>query len=260
VTANIDLNGVSEGSLRRVPEHASAQDRPPPVRYTYRPRSTPRAGVEEKQLRTAVAAALDDLNLDMPSGADVRLARFVALIEKWNKVYNLTAVRDPLDMVSRHVVDSLVVASRLCGNRIADVGTGAGLPGIPLAIARPECRFILIDSAAKKTRFVTHAAGKLGLENVSVAHCRVENYAGPAAFDTVVSRAFAAPGEFAALAGHLCRHDGCLLAMMGKVSELPAAGLPAEWGVESLERLTVPGSDAERHLLLMRREAKGKAG
>lgn len=216
--------------------------------------------MEEKQLRTAVAAALDDLNLDMPTGADARLARFVALIARWNKVYNLTAVRDPLDMVSRHVVDSLVVASRLCGNRIADVGTGAGLPGIPLAIARPECRFTLIDSAGKKTRFVTHAAGKLELENVSVAHCRVEDYDGTAAFDTVVSRAFAAPREFAALAGHLCRPDGCLLAMMGKVSESPDAGLPAEWIVASTERLKVPGSDADRHLLSMRREEKGKAG
>ena len=215
-------------------------------------------GLQKDPLKESVDAGLRGLGLPLPGDAVNRLLDFLRLLDKWNKVYNLTAVRQPVEMVHRHLMDSLAVAVWLRGKKIADVGTGGGLPGIPLAIARPDLHFTLIDSSGKKTRFLTHAIGKLALDNVSVAQCRVEDYDGASAFDTVISRAFSTVGDFVHLAGRLCGPGGCLLAMKGVLPALESVQLPGGWSVEEIHKLVVPGLDAERHLLLVSQRLPGE--
>ncbi|OAI18999.1 16S rRNA (guanine(527)-N(7))-methyltransferase RsmG [Methylomonas sp. MED-D] len=188
---------------------------------------------------TALALPTSDSEIDA-------LLRFIQLMVKWNKAYNLTAVRDPLEMVSLHLLDSLAILPHLKPTRIADIGTGAGLPGIPLAICRPDCRFTLVDSNSKKTRFVRQAALELKLGNVDVVHARVEQWAPDAGFDAVLTRAFASLPDIVALTGHLLAEDGILLAMKGQNPRDELAGIDAE---TQLIPLTVPGIDAERCLI-----------
>jgi 16S rRNA (guanine527-N7)-methyltransferase len=207
--------------------------------------------VETESLKKTVDSGLEMLGLDAPPDAAQQLVDFLHLIEKWNKVYNLTAVREPGEMVHRHLMDSLAILPWLNGRKIADVGSGGGLPGIPLAVMRPDILFTLIDSSGKKTRFLRHAVRKLALDNVQVARCRVEDYDDASAFDTVISRAFAAPGDFVRLAGRLCRPGGRLLAMMGVLSPAVSEELPAGWSIEDAHKLKVPGLYAERHILLL---------
>lgn len=201
------------------------------------------------ELRSGVSALQGVVaDADLP-----RLVRYLELLAEWNVAYNLTAVRDPAAMVARHVLDSLVVVPYLGGERVLDVGTGAGLPGIPLAIACPQRRFTLLDSNGKKTRFVTHAALTLGLANVEVVKSRVEDYRPPAPFDTVISRAFAALADFAAAAGRHLAPGGRLLAMKGAWPQDEMAALPADWRVSAVHPLAVPGLDAQRHLVVLER-------
>lgn len=180
-----------------------------------------------------------------------RLADYLALLERWNRSYNLTAVRDPVAMVSRHIFDSLAIDDWVSGPRIADVGTGAGLPGIPLALLRPADHFTLIDAAGKRTRFVRHAVARLGLENVDVVQARVEEYDPGPGFDTVISRAFAAVADFVAGAGHLRGAGGGLLAMKGAFPADELADLPSGWHVRMAGRVSVTGLDAARHAVLL---------
>jgi len=184
------------------------------------------------------------------------LLGFLDLLAKWNRTYRLTAVTGPAEMVSRHLLDSLSVLPSLAGHRIADVGSGAGLPGIPLAVARPELDFVLLDSNGKKARFMTHAVGRLGLDNVRVVKARVEDYAGESGFDTVLSRAFASLSDFVRLAGHLCAPSGKLVAMKGRLRQEELTGLPEGWRISGTQRLAVPGTDAERHLVVIDRVAE----
>ncbi|MGI9264363.1 MAG: 16S rRNA (guanine(527)-N(7))-methyltransferase RsmG [Gammaproteobacteria bacterium] len=207
--------------------------------------------MQKDPLKESVETGLQALELPLPGRAVSQLLDYLRLLEKWNKVYNLTAVRQPGEMVCRHLMDSLSVTPWLRGKSVADVGTGGGLPGVPLAIARPDLCFTLIDSSGKKTRFLKHALGKLALDNVSVAQCRVEDYDGAPAFDTVISRAFSTVGDFVLLAGHLCRPGGRLLAMKGVAPVSDSAQLPEGWSVEEIHKLEVPGLNAERHLLLV---------
>jgi 16S rRNA (guanine527-N7)-methyltransferase len=202
-----------------------------------------------ERLRAGLAA----LGLALPEATQARLLAYTALLAKWNRVYNLTAVGDPAEMVARHLLDSLAVAPYLHGSRVLDVGTGAGLPGIPLALARPELHFALLDSAAKKLRFVVQATAELGLANVETVHARVEAYRPERPFDTVISRAYAALGDFVASAGALCAPDGRLLAMKGAYPQAELAALPGGWMVAEAHRLQVPGLDAERHLVCIMR-------
>ena len=193
---------------------------------------------------------ITDLGLALAAPVETKLLQYLQLLAKWNQVYNLTAVRDPAAMVTRHLLDSLAVAPHVRGPRVLDIGTGPGLPGIPLALARPELAFTLLDANAKKTRFVTQAAGELGLANVEVVQSRVENYRPAQKFDTLVSRAFSNIADMLANARHLCAPSGRFLAMKGTYPEEELAAVAAEYATEVVA-LTVPGLDAERHVVIL---------
>ncbi|AHK80511.1 16S rRNA methyltransferase [Ectothiorhodospira haloalkaliphila] len=200
-----------------------------------------------------LARGLGQLGLD----ADLKtpLLAYVSLLTRWNKAYNLTAVRDPRDMVNVHLLDSLAALPHARGPRILDVGTGPGLPGIPLALTRPDWQFVLLDSGIKKTRFLRQVVMELGLGNVEVVHSRVENYRPDQGFDTVMSRAFSATGTFTRVAGHLCGPGGQLLAMKGRDADNDPEGLPAGWSVVATHSLRVPGLSAVRHLVEIKKDS-----
>jgi 16S rRNA (guanine527-N7)-methyltransferase len=182
------------------------------------------------------------------------LLRFIKLIEKWNKAYSLTAVRDPLEMVSLHILDSLAILPHLKAPRIADIGTGAGLPGIPLAIFSPDCHFTLIDSNSKKTRFVQQAVLELRLKNVEVVHGRVELLKPDISYSTVICRAFASMQDILQLTGHLLASDGWLLAMKGQQPVQELIDLAENYSVIPL---AVPGIAAERCLIRLENTKHG---
>ena len=191
--------------------------------------------------------------LAVPRNADVehKLLDYLALIQKWNRVYNLTAVREPEKMLTHHVLDSVAVAPHLVGRTVLDVGSGAGLPGIPLAIVLPHAQVTLLDSNQKKSAFQQQAVIELALNNVDVVHARVESWDTPRAFDTVVSRAFADIAELVSAAGRLCAPGGVLAAMKGAYPKEELAQVPASYSVQRVIPLNVPGLGAERHLVLM---------
>jgi len=185
------------------------------------------------------------------------LLRYLRLLDKWNQAFNLTAVRDPLEMVTLHLLDSLSVRPWLQGGRVLDAGTGAGLPGIPLALAEPGRHFVLLDSSAKKTRFVRHALGELALDNAEVVQARVEAWQPDAPFGTVISRAFTALPQFVARCAHLAAPGGRLLAMKGRSPDTELSVLPAGWRASEVTALNVPGLDASRHIVVLERTAAG---
>jgi 16S rRNA (guanine527-N7)-methyltransferase len=192
-----------------------------------------------------------DLGLDLPAVAERQLLQYVQLLAKWNQAYNLTAVREPDDMVTRHLLDSLVLLPYVQGPRVLDIGTGPGLPGIPLAVARPDYSLTLLDANAKKTRFVTQAVGELGLKNVEVVQNRVESYRPEQKFDTLVARAFSSIADMLTNARHLCAPGGRFLAMKGQYPEEELAAIPADFVVRDVVALQVPGLDAARHLAII---------
>jgi len=185
------------------------------------------------------------------------LLDYLALLNKWNRTYNLTAIRAPQEMVGRQLLDSLSILSLVSGQRVLDVGTGPGLPGIPLAIALPERHFILLDSNGKKTRFVQQAVLELGLGNVTVVQARVEAFRPAEGFDTITARAFADLPKMLELVRHLLAAGGRLLAMKGvlpadEIQALGALGLRSE-----VRPLHVPGEPGERHAVLLWLPAAG---
>lgn len=202
-------------------------------------------------LRQRLAAGLSELALDPPAAATDRLLDYLALLAKWNRTYNLTAVREPGDMVVRHLLDSLAVAPRVRGSSLADLGSGAGLPGIPLAILAPGRRVLLVDANGKKARFLREAVRQLDLARVEVAECRVADVRGT--FDCVTARAFASLADMLREGGHLLAADGRWLAMKGRFPHDELAGVPAAFEIEDVARLEVPGLDAERHVVVIRR-------
>lgn len=211
--------------------------------------------MSEVDLRPQLERGLAELELALPAAAIDRLLHYLALLHKWNGAYNLTAVRDPAAMVTRHLLDSLAVLPLLQGERFIDVGTGAGLPGIPLAIARPDLQFDLLDSNGKKMRFVTQAVAELGLANVRVRQSRVEAWRPESGYDGVLARAFASLADMAEGCGHLLADGGRLLALKGVLPEAEMAALPAGFRVIGWHRLRVPGEDGERHLVEIQRDA-----
>jgi len=201
------------------------------------------------------AELLDDglyeLKLEERLGGDELLMKYVTELMNWNRVYNLTSVRKPTDIVSRHILDSLTILPHLHGERILDIGTGAGLPGIPLAIACPERDFVLLDSSSKKLRFVQQTLGILNLDNVTLEDCRVEEYQPETLFDIVICRAFSDLPDFYRYAARLCNEGGKMLAMKGVYPMTEVECLEDKSVIDNVETLKVPGLDAERHLVIM---------
>lgn len=184
----------------------------------------------------------------MQSSIQQQLADYLALLQKWNKTYNLTSIDDPAVMTTRHIADSLSISPFLIGQRILDVGTGAGLPGIPLALSHPDKEFFLLDSNGKKIRFLQHVVQTLKLNNVHPVQARVEKFNSTACFSTIMSRAFSSLADFVAKTRHLCCPDGLLLAMKGTYPTDELTALGNEFKV-TVHPLTVPGLQAERHLV-----------
>jgi 16S rRNA (guanine527-N7)-methyltransferase len=202
----------------------------------------------ETEYQLLVAGARD-IGITLEASAAEALLRLMDELEVANAQFNLTAIRDRAGMLRKHVLDSLSLQPYLHGSRVADVGTGAGFPGLPLAIVNPRRRFTLIEATGKKARFVERAALLLGCDNVHVEHTRAENYRPFELFDTVAARALSSLADFAAYAGHLCAPDGRLLAMKGKRPDEEISAMPKSFRVLGVHRLKVPGLDDERHLV-----------
>jgi len=208
--------------------------------------------ISEQQLETALKKGISELDLDLSKEKINKLINYLNLLIKWNKAYNLTAVRDPLEMVNRHLIDSLSIVPYVDAKRIIDVGSGPGLPGIPLAICYPEMDVTTLDSNGKKTRFQLQAKTELGLDNLTVINKRVEN-CDFEPFDQVISRAFASLEDMINWTHQLCKKDGVFLAMKGLYPEEELSALPDGYELKICHRLNVPGTEGERHLLVLGR-------
>ncbi len=208
----------------------------------------------EEKLKRDLNLGCEALGLSLEEQQKKLLLNYVVLLNKWNKAYNLTAIRDIEEMVRRHLLDSLAVAKYINGENYIDVGTGPGLPGIPLAIIFPEKHFTLLDSNSKKTRFLFQAKTELNLSNIDVVHSRVEKFQAPVSlekngFDGVLSRAFATLADMVNWCQHLPHKNGYFLAMKGKYPEDEIDQLPNGYKVAQTYPLPVPGEEGERHLI-----------
>lgn len=201
---------------------------------------------------TKLSRLLNDAKIVLPEHQQQQLIDYVALLHKWNKAYNLTSVRDPEEMLVRHILDSIVVEPYLEGSRFIDVGTGPGLPGIPLAIVRPDAHFTLLDSLGKRVRFLRQVKHELKLENITPVQSRVEAFPAEPPFDGVISRAFASLSDMVQWCHHLPGESGRFYALKGIRPDEEIAALPAEFIVEDIVRLTVSQLEGERHLVRIR--------
>ncbi|HEX4985911.1 MAG TPA: 16S rRNA (guanine(527)-N(7))-methyltransferase RsmG [Burkholderiales bacterium] len=192
------------------------------------------------------------LGISLTPRALEQLSAYVALLSKWNRVYNLTAIRDERRIVSHHILDSLAVLAHLPQGDLLDVGSGAGLPGIPIAIAQPARKVTLLDSNQKKGAFLRQAVAELGLANAQVATGRVEDFHPPRPYAVVIARAFSDLPDFLGLAGRLCAPGGAMTAMKGLYPAAEIAQLPAGWKIESAPALEIPEVGASRHLVVLR--------
>jgi len=208
----------------------------------------------QRQLREGLA----EMQLSLSDEQQQKLLAFLALLNKWNKAYNLTAVRNEGEMVSRQLLDSLSILPWITTDQLLDVGAGGGLPGIPLAIVFPEKRFTLLDSNGKKTRFLNQCVLELGLDNVEVIHGRAEDCRPEQPFSQISSRAFTALDNLVGWCGGLLANGGSFLAMKGQYPDDEVAALPAGWQVSSSHSLKVPGAGGERHLLIVARAEQSR--
>ena len=205
-------------------------------------------------LDAALSAGIDDLGLALDASRRTQLIAFIGLLAKWNKTFNLTAIREPERMLTHHLLDALAVLPQLptaSGLRVLDVGSGGGVPGIPLAIARPDWHVVMVDASQKKVAFQTQAAIELGLTNVESQATRIEDYVPSASFGVVIARAFSDLASLAALAARHLAPGGRLYAMKGAYPLDEFAALPKQFKVVAAPALRVPGLDAERHLIVM---------
>ena len=200
--------------------------------------------------RQALAAGLAELHLELSDATQDKLLDFRDLLLKWNRTYNLTALRDPAQAISHHLLDSLAILPHIGSSSLLDVGSGGGLPGIPLAITRPELSVSMVDTVQKKATFLQQASIELGLKNVAVHHARVEEMTGQ--YAQISSRAFSELALFVSLTRHLLAPGGRWLAMKGVRPDDEIAALPADVTVETIIPLRVPGLDAERHLIILK--------
>ncbi len=213
---------------------------------------------DDASLRASLRAGADALALDLPAAQLDELLQYLALLHKWNSVYNLTAVRDPQQMLTQHLLDCMAALPAFTGaQHVLDVGSGGGLPGIVIAIwarhAQPQMRVEMIDTVHKKTAFLTQVKAELGLANVKVNTGRVEQFAPKEKFDVITSRAFAELGDFVSWSGHLLEEGGRLLALKGQAETTQREVLPNGWQIVRDLRLQVPGMDAERHVVQIER-------
>ena len=198
---------------------------------------------------------IKDLKLDLADDQVEKLLDYLALLNKWNSVYNLTSVRNPMQMVTLHLLDSLAAVPAFAGAKnVLDVGAGGGLPGMVLAISRPDMKVSMIDTVHKKTAFLNQVKAELGLSNVTVYTKRVEQLEVKTKFDVITSRAFADLSDFVNWSGHLLQEGGRFIALKGTAPEDERERLPEPWKVQKLEPLTVPGLEAERHLVFIEAE------
>ncbi|CAM3533453.1 16S rRNA (guanine(527)-N(7))-methyltransferase RsmG [Yersinia entomophaga] len=203
----------------------------------------------QKKLESLLKSA----GISLPDQQKQQLIGYVELLHKWNKAYNLTSVRDPEQMLVRHILDSIVVNPHLQGQRFIDVGTGPGLPGIPLAIVRPDSHFTLLDSLGKRVRFLRQVQHELGLTNIEPVQSRVEDFSGQPGFDGVISRAFASLDDMLSWCHHLpARPEGRFYALKGVRPDDELSTLPQGIELESVIRLQVPELDGERHLVILK--------
>ncbi|MCZ4373659.1 16S rRNA (guanine(527)-N(7))-methyltransferase RsmG [Vibrio diazotrophicus] len=206
-------------------------------------------------LRAKLDSLITKTDLDVSDKQREQLLGYVGLLNKWNKAYNLTSVRDPADMLVKHILDSIVVSPYLDGERFIDVGTGPGLPGIPLAIMNPEKEFVLLDSLGKRIRFIKQVLHELGIVNVVAVQSRVEEFDPEGGFDAVLSRAFASMSDMVEWCQHLPRaNSGVFFALKGQLPQEEISLLPEWCSVTDVKALKVPELEGERHLVILSRK------
>lgn len=200
-------------------------------------------------LKNLLAQALQENGHVFPAATQQQFIHFLELLQKWNRVFNLTSLDSPQELVYLHILDSLTIYPQLQGKRMLDVGSGGGLPGIPLAIADPDKTWVLLDKSQKKTRFLLQVVAELGLKNVTVACSRCEDFQTEAGFDSIISRAFGTIKLFIETTKHLIGPKGYFLAMKGAYPDKELAEIPATFKVLDVQKLTIRGLQAERHLV-----------
>lgn len=200
-----------------------------------------------------ISKGLVGLNLTFTAVQQEQLLQYLQLLDKWNQVYNLTAIRDMTKMVGSHLLDSLSVIPFISGETVLDIGSGAGLPGVPIAVAKPQCEVTLLDSSHKKAAFLRQAIAELALKNARVICERVESWAAPKKYDVIISRAFSDLGEFASVSARLLAPNGVIAAMKGLYPFEELERIPEGFRVKAVESLRVPGLKAKRHLVLVER-------
>jgi|TARA_B110000908_G_scaffold92749_1_gene109884 16S rRNA (guanine527-N7)-methyltransferase len=209
--------------------------------------------VSQIQKRQLLTSGMDKLNLEYSADQLDQLLVYLDMLERWNKAYNLTAVREPMEMIKLHLLDSLAISSLLHGDRFIDVGTGAGLPGIPLAILNPDKHFTLLDSNGKKTRFLFQVKIELGLANINEVNERVEKYSPTHKYQAVLSRAFSSLTDMVINCQHLLTDNGWFLAMKGRLEQSELSGIPKGYKVVAEHPIKVPEVDGQRHLIKIQR-------
>ncbi|RBW64893.1 16S rRNA (guanine(527)-N(7))-methyltransferase RsmG [Vibrionales bacterium C3R12] len=206
-------------------------------------------------LRIKLDQLLAQTDLEVNENQREQLVGYVEMLNKWNKAYNLTSVRDPMEMLIKHILDSIIVSAYLHGKRFIDVGTGPGLPGVPLAIMNPDCDFVLLDSLGKRIRFIKQATHELGIKNVTPIQSRVEEYQPEDKFDGVLSRAFASMTDMVEWCHHLPKDNtGVFMALKGQLSENEIEHIPEWCTVTDVKALQVPELEGERHLVILSRK------
>ena len=206
-------------------------------------------------LREKLDHLISQTDLEVSDKQRGQLVGYVELLNKWNKAYNLTSVRDPMDMMVKHILDSIIVSTHLQGKRFIDVGTGPGLPGIPLSIMNPDCEFFLLDSLGKRIRFIKQVVHELGIDNVTPVQSRVEEFQPEEKFDAVLSRAFASMTDMVEWCHHLPKEQsGVFLALKGQHPRDEMDQLPNWCSVTDIKALQVPELDGERHLVTLSRQ------
>lgn len=202
-------------------------------------------------MKQRLAQLIEQAGMQIPADQQDKLIGYVEMLHKWNKAYNLTSVRDPNDMIVKHIMDSIVVSEHLDGCNYIDVGTGPGLPGIPLAIINPDKSFTLLDSLGKRIRFIRQVLHELKITNVTPVQSRVEDFQPEQGFDGVLSRAFASMSDMVNWCHHLPATGGKFLALKGQVDQVEIDELPVGCSVTDIKPLTVPGLEGQRHLVIL---------